>query len=496
MSRRAALLGRGSPGRGARAALAGLLFPALAFAAAAEQPVRELTSYQGVVTLHRSGDRYFFVHADDGRNWRCETVFAQPGPQSGDLVAVRDAALEKARSRYTTRSFGGELTVLGHDASRMPAPVFMSLAELHRLGPQQLPEPDYYAQLVETEGLVYDIIRREFLTSVFIKDGEERAAVSVSISLAEPMPPDIRIGARVKACGAAVYSPVRADAGRIVGIQAVSVLMDGFDGLVVLRRAPWWTLRRAMVLAGLLLAVIFGSWVWVFLLRRAVVRQSERLAVSIRAQHNERLEADAARRERLRLAADLHDGFQQLLAGAMFRIDAAFGALPDSIPAAMQQLAEAREALAHTQSGLRTALWSMTEESEGPGSLAALFRHAANRLSHWRGRVFIVAEGDEIPFARRARGSLLMVLQEAVGNALRHGRASRVDVTLAYRPDRLVMTIADNGCGFDVARCTPGIGLDSLRRRLQEMGGSLSVRSEIGRGSVVCAEVPYPAKEG
>lgn len=474
---------------------AALLVALLAINVSADEATGHV-SYEGVVTLHRQGDGYFFVHATDGRDWRCQTAFDPPGPKVGDIVSVRDALLEKVRNRHTTRSFGGELQVVGHDESRIPEASFMSFAALHKVGPTCLPEPDYYAKVIYTEGRVYDIIRREMMTVLLLKDGERTLSASIIVPIAEAQPSEIKVGAWVRVRGAVVYVPVRDKQNAITGIQSVSVLLDGFDGVQVIDRAPWWTPHRVMAAGGVLVAIIVGSWIWVFLLRRAVVRQTKRLEASIRRQHNERLEVDAARRERLRLAADLHDGFQQLLAGAMFRIDAAFGALPENIPAAMQQLAGAREALGHTQNGLRSALWSMTEESEGPSSLTGLFRYAAGRLSHWHDHVFIASRGTEVPFARRTSGSLLMVLQEVVGNALRHGRATRVEVTLSYEADCLVMTVKDNGGGFDVERCAHGIGLDSMRRRLQELGGSFSVSSEVGKGAVAVAKVPYPKKGG
>ncbi|MGN0854753.1 MAG: sensor histidine kinase [Kiritimatiellia bacterium] len=444
------------------------------------------------MTLHRPGDQYFFVHAADGRSWRCETGFEMPGPQVGDVVSVTDAYLENPRKRFTTRSFGGELKVIGHDESLLPEPVFLSLPAMRRLGKRHLPDPDYYAKIIYTEGLVYDIVRRETQTDILLKDGGVNLKVSVVVPLTAPMPSEIKLGACVRVRGAVVYSPVLDRQGAIAGIRSVSVLMSGFDDIKVVDRAPWWTPIRILVAAGVLILILLASWIWAFMLRRAVIRQTQCLEISIRTHHNERLEADAAHRERLRLAAELHDGFQQLLAGAMFRIDAAFGALPDNIAAAMQQLAGARDALEHTQTGLRSALWSMIEESEGPGSLMGLFRYAAGRLCHWRDRVFISASGTEVAFARRVRGSLLMVLQEAVGNALRHGRATRVDVTLDYRADRLVMTVADNGSGFDVANCVQGIGRDSMRRRVQELNGEFRITSEIGKGTTLTAEVPYP----
>ncbi len=446
-------------------------------------------TYEGVVTFRRQNEPYFFVHAADGRDWRCSPDFTGPGPKVGDIVRNRDAYLETRYGCYTTRSFRGTLEILGHDETLIPEPIVLRISDMFRLGPRHLPEPDYHAKIVYTEGVVYDIIRREYETMIILKDEDKLLRLSILVPLAERLPEGVVLGALVRVRGPAVYNGVFNKDHQIVNIQNVCILMEGFGDIHVLNRPPWWTPTRILIGVGVLLAILLVSWVFVFALRREVVKQAARLADSIRAQHNERLEAEAARRERLRLAADLHDGFQQLLAGTMFRIDAAFGAMTnDQYAAALQQLAGARDALCYTQNGLRAALWSMTEESEGPGRLADLLTYAVRRLPHWQGRVFVSSQGSDVKLPRLTNGSLLMVFQEAVGNALKHGRATRVDVNLVFTEEQLTITITDNGCGFDRAtRLRAGLGLTSMERRMAELGGTLSIESALGKGTRVTA---------
>ena len=396
--------------------------------------------------------------------------------------------LETRYGSYTTRSFRGDLEILGHDETLIPEPIILTIPEMYRFGPRHVPEPDYHAKLVYTEGTVYDIIRREHETTIILKDGDYLLRLSIQVPLAERLPEQVVLGALLRVKGPAVYNGAFKNY-QLLTIQNVCILMEGFGEITVLNRPPWWTPTRIWICVGCLLAILLVSWGGVFVLRREVVKQTARLAESIRAQHNERLEAEAARRERLRLAADLHDGFQQLLAGTMFRIDATFGALTNGeLAAALQQLAGARDALCYTQNGLRAALWSMTEESEGPGRLADLLTYAVRRLPHWQGRVFVSSQGSDVKLPRLTNGSLLMVFQEAVGNALKHGHATRVDVNLVFTEEQLTLTITDNGCGFDrSARPTVGLGLTSMERRMAELGGTLSVESVLGKGTCVTA---------
>ena len=91
-------------------------------------------------------------------------------------------------------------------------------------------------------------------------------------------------------------------------------------------------------------------------------------------------------------------------------------------------------------------------------------------------------------------GNLLLLVQEAVGNALRHGRAKRVRVILAYDAEGLEVTIEDDGCGFDPAAVT-GIreghfGLAGMRERMSRLGGSLKIRSAPGQGAGIEIRIP------
>ena len=83
-----------------------------------------------------------------------------------------------------------------------------------------------------------------------------------------------------------------------------------------------------------------------------------------------------------------------------------------------------------------------------------------------------------------------MILQESVGNAIRHGRATRVKVHVAFGEDGLVLTVEDNGCGFDTAEHARGLGLGGMDDRAKALGGTFRIESAAGRGSKVIVEVP------
>lgn len=203
---------------------------------------------------------------------------------------------------------------------------------------------------------------------------------------------------------------------------------------------------------------------------------------------DQELEFRGARHERQRLAADMHDGVQQLIAGAAFRLEAAATHLAEVPPIVHTQFTAARRALLKAQEGLRDSLTGMLHIDEGPTEFPALLKHAAAAMEHWpEGLVEVQVEGERpYQLSRHVKGSLMLLMQEAVGNALKHGGAQHVSITLAYRDDFFEMTLEDDGCGFD-PKSAPGeggghFGLESMSHRMSWLGGTVEVLASPGEG--------------
>jgi signal transduction histidine kinase len=98
--------------------------------------------------------------------------------------------------------------------------------------------------------------------------------------------------------------------------------------------------------------------------------------------------------------------------------------------------------------------------------------------------VAIAGESGESPaWAER-------IAQEALGNALRHAEAGRIDVRLDSGSGRLTLSVSDDGCGFDPAAARgQRLGLTSMEERAKELGGTLAVESSEA-GTTVRLEVP------
>lgn len=466
---------------------------AMAFAAlsAFAEPGDDPVSLKGVVTLMRDHESYFFMRADDGLDWRISLKGeAHERFARGDKIDV-DGLLEPRRNRNTTRVFEAVVQKTGHDESAVPDYRSISMHELW-LGRDKTPLPSWYGNPVRVEGMVHDFWRTDISLNLVLSDRDDYIQCKVTVPISVPLPEYFKRGARIEVKGIAVYSASWGDGHVLVGFENVNVLTQGMDTITVVSRPPFWTVGRLVALLGVVLGALGALFVWNMMMRSAVRRA---LAVREKAVRD-KAAAEAVVRERLRLSHDLHDNFQQLLASCAFSLAATTNYVKSDAPKdeILSALRDVEDTLQHTQAGLRAALWSINEEAEGPSRFSGLIRYAAGRLAHWAGVVDFSFSGRETPMARQHAGALLMVLQEAVANAIRHGRARKVHVAVVFEDRALEMSIVDDGVGFDQDSAevhSPGhMGLSGMRARVENLGGTFRVESRTGEGTRIVIRMP------
>ncbi|OEU98404.1 diguanylate cyclase [Streptomyces qinglanensis] len=197
--------------------------------------------------------------------------------------------------------------------------------------------------------------------------------------------------------------------------------------------------------------------------------------------------------ERTRIGHELHDAVAQKLFSLRLTAQAAT-ALVDRDPArAKAELHEVARLSGEAADELRAAVVELRPAALDEDGLVATLRTQAQVLDRAHSaEVDFVCEGVRaLPAAQEE--ALLRVAQEALHNALRHADAGRVRVSLARRGPSAVLTVTDDGKGFDpgaVRSAGRHLGLVSMRDRASGVGGTLTVRSEPGKGTAVALEVP------
>jgi signal transduction histidine kinase len=104
-------------------------------------------------------------------------------------------------------------------------------------------------------------------------------------------------------------------------------------------------------------------------------------------------------------------------------------------------------------------------------------------------RLDVPAQLPDRPVSTEVRHNLFMAVKEALNNALKHAHATEVRIGLGVTDGRTTITITDNGQGFSVNQARgKGDGLENMKQRLEQIGGSLVLDSEPGRGTSIRME--------
>jgi signal transduction histidine kinase len=197
--------------------------------------------------------------------------------------------------------------------------------------------------------------------------------------------------------------------------------------------------------------------------------------------------------ERNRLARELHDSVSQKLFGLVLTAEAAATLLERDAAAAREQVVGLGELAQDALAELRSLIFELRPPSLEQEGLAATLRKQVDVLQRVHGREIELRIAATPQAEPEAEAEVLRIAQEALHNALRHAGPGRIELRLQARDGRLVVTVADDGVGFDPA--DPALrarrlGLTSMEERAAALGGTLAVVSRPGEGTTVTLEVP------
>ena len=196
--------------------------------------------------------------------------------------------------------------------------------------------------------------------------------------------------------------------------------------------------------------------------------------------------------ERARIARDLHDDLGTALTGVALEIDVARRQSHDGIAARLGESAGHVRALAER---MREVVWAVNPCCDTVSSLASFLEQQAGTLLRSggvHGRFEFPEVIPPLPLNSDTRHQLALGVREALTNVLRHAQASEVVLGVRLREEALVVSVRDNGRGFDptTVGTEPGHGWHNLRARLARVGGSVNIASQPGAGTRVEFSVP------
>ena len=192
------------------------------------------------------------------------------------------------------------------------------------------------------------------------------------------------------------------------------------------------------------------------------------------------------------IARDLHDEIGSTLSSVALYGAVARKKLTNIGPEGGRLLERISEGTTSAMESINDIVWTVNASKDSLADLAERMRSHATPLCEARG-VTLDLEVDEALLGDRLdmgqRKNLYLIFKEAVNNAIKYAECSRITVHLTGTGDRLTMTIADDGRGFDPEAAggpgTGGNGLGNMRERGAEAGGECTISSRMGHGTTV-----------
>ena len=220
-------------------------------------------------------------------------------------------------------------------------------------------------------------------------------------------------------------------------------------------------------------------------------------------QETQRLRLQAVSEERERIARELHDGMAQLIGFVRTKASAIRLLLKNNKTTnAITNLTQLEEAAENLSVDVREAILGLKTSEQIGGGLVSMLQGYVDqfrRLSDLQVHVSISPAVEDIPLSTETELHLLRIVQEALSNARKHAIATEVTLTVTRENGSLRLVVADNGIGFDSKKLdnenSLQFGLRGMRDRVQEIGGSFEIESELGSGSRIIISLPLAKEE-
>lgn len=264
---------------------------------------------------------------------------------------------------------------------------------------------------------------------------------------------------------------------------------------VTLLRAPsWWTASRLATLILAFVVVLLGAGFWLLSLRRQVEAKTQII--------RQQTARESVYEERERIAREFHDTLEQEITGIGMQLDAAGAMLGPEHKNLRTTIETARLLLERSRKETRHSIWELRSPALEQGGLPAALKEfllfVEGRQNKVTPEIDFIVEGDSRRLSLKTETHLLRIAGEALANALKHSQARHVAIKLVFRQSEIVLSIKDDGCGFDsdlLSKICPGhYGLLGIKERVAKIQGHLELISSPGHGTHICVTIDQRAE--
>ncbi len=259
-----------------------------------------------------------------------------------------------------------------------------------------------------------------------------------------------------------------------LSVNSIILIVSGTNGLYAI----------VFYLVAYVLCASFGN-----ALRQAELARDKNQHLIEELQETQRkLQELAVVEERNRLARDLHDSVKQQVFAISMQLSAARTALSES-DRAFQPVIQAEKLAQQAGAELTTLIHQLRPPTLERKTLSVALRQYVLEWSKQNNIETDLSLGDGLPLDVNEEQTFFRVIQEALSNVARHSQATRVSIELIYADSRILLCVTDNGTGLDMEQVQKGVGLDSMRERLAQIGATFDVQSEKEAGTQITARL-------
>jgi len=199
--------------------------------------------------------------------------------------------------------------------------------------------------------------------------------------------------------------------------------------------------------------------------------------------------------ERRRIAQDLHDDIGQSMTALILHLKAIHSDIASGRREASNQIPETIRIVEDMMRHIRQVLYELRPPSFGTTPFVKVLEGLCSSMSLYTGLRVIFSSQEQLPPMSNTQAiTLYRLVQEGINNVLKHAKAESVWINLDYVDGEVSISLEDDGQGFDIGHWPNyGIGLDGLRERFLDLGGSFDIESAVGRGTRLYGSLPIAA---
>ena len=438
----------------------------------------KMNKLRGTVIARWNGDS-FLLRLSNGKSARVE-LSGERLPRLHKTVEAVGHLETDLIDLYLLRASWRE--TVAYDAT-IPPPVKATLHELftNNSGSEMI-EPNCQGKTFQIRGTVKNISAdTKGHRSILLADGKH--SILINCSDAGDALNAVAEGCVIEVTGVCVKdSDIWHPNVDLPKVRGIFLVPNSPGDVRILATPPWWTPARFALAVVLLLAVLVAVLIWNASLQAMVTRKSRALLREQAEKLGETLKID----ERTRLAAELHDYLAQNLTVISYQVSAAISALAANSADAADCLKTADRMLLSCRTDLRRCLWDLKSDALNEPDFAKAIARTSEPVAG-DARLFVRFAVNRNRLSDSTAHAILSICRELVSNAVRHGKADKVQIAGELKDDVVRFSVRDNGLGFDPAkrpRQTDGhFGLDGVAERIRRLNGQLQIDSSPGKGT-------------